>query len=97
MEGPVGAPLSALQLKTYFYRLDASRFSVVLGPTQVTAIPPTAANLPGRHSDVQASLFAGEYVGIATKGMTAVIAYPELRSVMTNQRGPGHGDGQPHL
>ena len=24
LEGPVGAPLSALQLKTYFYRLDVT-------------------------------------------------------------------------
>jgi hypothetical protein len=84
MEGTAGGPLSGLQLKTYFYRFDAARLTPVLGPVQVGLAPPSFQDLPSRHSDVAGSLFPGEYVGIATKGLVAVAAYPELNTGFAN-------------
>lgn len=84
LEGTSGGPLSALNVSTYFYRLDAAQRSVILGPTLLnSAVVPVSA-LPTRHSDQPASLFIGEYTGIATKGLTAIAAFPDYNASTAN-------------
>ncbi|HXT98542.1 MAG TPA: hypothetical protein VN853_19745 [Polyangia bacterium] len=85
VEGASRGALGQLLVETIFTRMNASDFSVVLGPTQVTLNAPALSNLPLRHqipSDTtQNSLFVGEYLGLATTASTAQTAYvswPEL-------------------
>lgn len=90
LEGPAAGPLASVSLNTYFYRFDASRFSinpsdpqhvaVVLGPTLLNRAAPSVFDLPSRHSDATGlpSPFPGEYLGLVTKGSSAIAAFPDL-------------------
>jgi Ca2+-binding RTX toxin-like protein len=90
LEGPAAGPLANIALNTYFYRFDAARFdqnpsdpqhvAVVLGPTLINQASPSVFDLPSRHSDATGlpSPFPGEYMGLATKGSSAIAGFPDL-------------------
>jgi Ca2+-binding RTX toxin-like protein len=84
IEGRSGDPLSALALKTYFYRFDAAAFSLLMGPASLNVSPPSLAQLPTRHSNEPTQLFAGEYLGLATSGLTAVTAFSDVNNTAAN-------------
>lgn len=86
-------PLGDIAINTVLYRFDAARLFtpgttaatwLLSGPTIVNQTAPVLSLLPGRHADTASDLFAGEYLGIATKGRSPVFGWPELRSGVAN-------------
>jgi hypothetical protein len=78
--------LKNLRVKTFFYRFDASRRQLMVGPLELTQAAPAVADLPLRHGFPTTAtgpftgLFVGEYIGLATRGLTAVVGYPDLNT-----------------
>jgi Ca2+-binding RTX toxin-like protein len=73
-----GAALSATEIRTQFVRLDASRVTPIYN-LRLSNHAPLVSDLPSRWSlsGTQMQLFTGEYSGLATKGTTAIAAWPE--------------------
>ena len=71
--------LRNINLNTFFYRFDASSLQPVLSQYPSNRAAPTLSRIPSRpEPDLSPSIFPGEYIGLATKGLTAFAAFPEL-------------------
>ena len=71
--------LNQLALKTFFYRFDASSLTQLIGPLQVNTAAPAISDLPSRpEPTTDGTSFPGEYIGLATKGMSAYVGWPEM-------------------
>jgi hypothetical protein len=71
--------LSNINLNTFFYRFDASTLAPVLSQVPLNRAAPSLADIPYRpEPDLDPALFPGEYIGLATKGLNAFAAFPEL-------------------
>jgi hypothetical protein len=87
LEPPVGPPgqLTSIGLGTFFYRFDASRLTPVFGPVKLNKAPPAVSDLPTRpEPNLSSVVFPGEYLGLATKAITAFAAWPELSTGVAN-------------
>jgi Ca2+-binding RTX toxin-like protein len=81
-----GTTASTLPLVKFFSRFDAGTLQLVAGPYGLgPSTPIVVTDLPVRHGPTEVdggvpttSLFAGEYNGLATSGLTAIAGYPAL-------------------
>jgi len=75
---PQGNPLNQMALGTFFYRFDASQLTQLIGPFKVNMATPSLADLPSRPESFSGVIYPGEYLGLATKGLSAYVGWPEI-------------------
>ena len=78
--------LSNINLNTYLTRFDAARLQPVFSPLLLNRAAPPLSLLPSRPESTSGIIFAGDYSTVATKGLNAFVAWPELG------QGPVTGD-----